>query len=260
MIRIMMEEDKAGRMMQLAEPFESYPQSVNIYIQSNAAMNPRYVQNYRSGGRSPQMQGHYGKQNSLIMEKLMKPKHVTLLEKSLKVNEMQEKKLEEQEKVLRDVTKRYLELDIKYTELMHEHKLVQDENAKLREHILKLEGADKGAKETTQKQKQTDQNKDSDAKNEDGGKRKSGETFVETFTDRLQMQLEDKDGIVSDVDPKGAAAKQGISKGDKIISINGAPLRMLYGHTTNPNAREISAFINQSRKSDGKVTICVQRQ
>ena len=94
----------------------------------------------------------------------------------------------------------------------------------------------------------------------DGGKRKSGETFVETFTDRLQMQLEDKDGIVSDVDPKGAAAKQGISKGDKIISINGAPLRMLYGHTTNPNAREISAFINQSRKSDGKVTLCVQRQ
>ena len=64
---------------------------------------------------------------------------------------MQEKKLEEQEKVLRNVTERYLELDIKYTELMHEHKLVQDENAKLREHILKLEGADKGAKETTQK-------------------------------------------------------------------------------------------------------------
>eukprot|EP00944_MAST-04C_sp_MAST-4C-sp1_P002659 g2659.t1 len=226
-------------------------------------MNPRYVQNYRSGGRSPQMQGHYGKQNSLIMEKLMKPKHVTLLEKSLKVNEMQEKKLEEQEKVLRDVTERYLELDIKYTELRYEHKSLQDENAKLREYILQLEGAD--GDERTRKQNQADKAKDTKAKkttkaNEtDDRKRKSGETFVETFTDRLQMQLEDKDGIVSDVDPKGAAAKQGVAKGDKIISINGVPLRMLYGHTTNPSAREISAFINTNRKSEGKVRICIQR-
>lgn len=235
-------------------------------FETKVAMNPRYVQNYRSSGRSSQTDGHYGKRNSFIMEKLMKPRHVTLLEKSLKVNEMQEKKLGEQEKVLRDVTERYLELDIKYTELCHEHKLMQDENAKLKERISQLEGATTTPRVQNQNDTDGDANiksNDSPTKTEgsdiDDCKRKSGETFVETFTDRLQMQLEDKDGIVSDVDPKGAAAKQGIAKGDRIISINGAPLRMLYGHTTNPNAREISAFINQSRKSDGKVMICLQR-
>ena len=192
----------------------------------------------------------------------MKPKHVTLLEKSLKVNEMQEKKLEEQEKVLRDVTERYLELDIKYTELRYEHKSLQDENAKPENIYCNLK---ERSDERTRKQNQADKAKDTKAKkttkaNEtDDRKRKSGETFVETFTDRLQMQLEDKDGIVSDVDPKGAAAKQGVAKGDKIISINGVPLRMLYGHTTNPSAREISAFINTNRKSEGKVRICIQR-
>ena len=36
--------------------------------------------------------------------------------------------------------------------------------------------------------------------NEDG--KKSGDTFVETFDDRLQIQLENEGGIISDVDAK----------------------------------------------------------
>ena len=112
---------------------------------------------------------------------------------------------------------------------------------------MQLEGAD--GDERTRKQNQADKAKDTKAKkttkaNEtDDRKRKSGETFVETFTDRLQMQLEDKDGIVSDVDPKGSAAtKQGVAKGDKIISINGVPLRMLLWSYNKPKVREIQCL------------------
>jgi hypothetical protein len=235
-------------------------------------MNPRYVQNYRVNGQSPNRSRGYQEQNRFMAQKLLKPKHVTLLEKSLKVNEMQEKKIEEQQTILKDVTERYLALDIKYTEECYERKLLEEENAKLKAQILKLGGkiGNDIAQDVTEDKKITSTNEDTNTTNNNtveipekakivDDNKKSGETFVETFNDRLLIQLENEGGIVSDLDSKGAAAKQGILKGDKIISINGVPLRLIYGHTKKPNSREISAFINQSRKSEGHVRICFQR-
>ena len=245
-------------------------------------MQPRYVKQYRVSGQLPPSRNRgYQEQNIYVTQKLLKPKHVTLLEKSLKVNEMQEKKIEEQQQILKDVTERYLALDIKYTEECYERQLLQEENEKLKAQILKLggkindkngeeeeeEGTDDTKKnankhntndEDTKKNTKKDTNKETEVVNNEDGK-KSGDTFVETFDDRLQIQLENEGGIISDVDAKGAAAKQGIKKGDKIVSINGIPLRLIYGHTKVPNSREISAFINQSRKSEGQVRICFSR-
>ena len=205
----------------------------------------------------------YGqKQSSVdVKEMIKRPKQASLLVKSQRLIELQEKKINEQRKQLKDITEKYLMLDITLTKERREKKLLQEENQKLKDQILELTKSN-GPKIPHEVAASLDEISELSNKiqAEDKSVPSLPETgqFVKTFTKPLRIQIE-QGGLVNDVDPSGDASKNGIRSGDTIVSIDGVPLRLLYTHTQNPNSREISAFINQARKSEGQVRVCFSR-
>jgi len=202
-----------------------------------------------------------------VREMLTRPKHASLLVKSQRLIELQEKKIQEQKKQLKDITEKYLSLDIKYTQLSRAFREMEAQNKRLTAKEIPKEEA-KGPTESailategkaanmTSVQLQV-------AKIKEVGKQieaaiATNGQFVKEFKDPLLLDIA-TGGVITGVSPKGDAGSQGVLQGDTIVSIDGVPLRILYAHTKNPSGREISAFINNSRKSEGKVRVCFSR-
>jgi hypothetical protein len=210
-----------------------------------------------------------------VREMLTRPKHASLLVKSQRLIELQEKKIQEQKKQLKDITEKYLSLDIKYTQLSHAFREMEAQNRRFMEKEIPQEEA-KGPTEPAilaNDGKAANTTSVQVAKINEVGKQIEAEIngieklhslnatngqFVKIFKDPLRVQIA-TGGVITDVDPKGDAASQGVFQGDTIVSIDGVPLRLLYAHTKDPSSREISAFINQARKSEGEVRVCFSR-
>ena len=201
-----------------------------------------------------------------VKEMFQRPKQASPLIKSQRLIELQEKKMNEQRKQLKDITEKYLMLDITLTKELREKKLLQAENEKLKAQILELSsgliptsGAGSGSAVAASLDEISKLSNKIQAEGEAAPPLpQAGGQFVKSFTEPLRIQIA-QGGAVNDVDPSGAASKNGVRSGDTIVSIDGVPLRLLYAHTKDPTSREISAFINQARKTEGQVRVCFLR-
>ena len=82
----------------------------------------------------------YGQSQSSVdvKEMIKRPKQASLLVKSQRLMELQERKINEQRKQLKDITEKYLMLDITLTKERREKKILEEENQKLKDQILEL--------------------------------------------------------------------------------------------------------------------------
>ena len=78
--------------------------------------------------------------------------------------------------------------------------------------------------------------------------------FSVKFKGSLGVQIGDQ-GIIEEVNVDSAAADAGVQIGDTIAFIDGVPLSHMFAHTDSPNAREVGAALNRSKRQQGYVSI-----
>ena len=63
------------------------------------------------------------------------------------------------------------------------------------------------------------------------------------------------DTLLHVVNPDSAADDAGVQVNDIIAYIDGVPLSHMFAHTDKPNAREVGAALNRSKRQQGYVSV-----